>query len=233
MANEGAGPGGETLPPPAGPVRTLPASAIGRLAGRCRQAIDALSIFMAYMAGWAFVFCGFYILFEIFARNVLGTSTNSTIEVSGYVLAVGMSWGCSHALAQRSHVRIDVVINLLPPSIRQWLHLASLALLSLFAGVLAKGAFDVTMESQLFGSHDMSMLEIPLVIPQSLWTAGFVILFVQTIFMFIENLSLVLERQGAVAERNLQARSYTEEADEALAALDEVSPSPAGKRGRS
>ena len=227
MTNRDAAPGRAAGGSPASPGRILPASLIGSLAGRSRQAIDMLAAVMAHIAGWAFVFCAFYILLEIFARNVLGSSTQSTIEVSGYILAIGMSWGCAHALAQRSHVRIDVVINLLPPSIRHWLHLASLVLLSIFAAVLAKGAWDVTMESLLFGSRDMSMLEIPLVFPQMLWTAGFVILFLQTIFMLIENLSLVLERQGVVAERNLQARSYTEEADEALAALEESSsPSP-------
>ncbi|MCZ8148979.1 MAG: TRAP transporter small permease, partial [Roseomonas sp.] len=169
--------------------------------------------------GWCFVICAFFIAFEVLGRALFGVSTGSTVEISGYMLAFGLSWSLAHALAQRGHVRIDILINRLPRAARVPLHLVSLGLLGVFIAFVAYGAWMLVDESLLFGASDISALRIPLAIPQGLWTAGLIMFLVLIIAMFVENLLLAIAGDGRQVERNLASRTYDEEAQEALEAL--------------
>jgi TRAP-type C4-dicarboxylate transport system permease small subunit len=190
-----------------------------RAATGLRRAIAALGTLMGLVAGWGFVLCAFFIAFEVVARSVFRFSTQSTTEITGYMLAFGLSWGLAHGLSSRSHVRIDMLVNRLPQRARVPLHLLALALLGVFAGFLAKGAYDLVDESLLFNATDISLLRTPLAIPQGLWAAGLIV-FVALIFaMLLENLLLALSGDARQVERNLSSRSYDEEAQEALEAL--------------
>jgi TRAP-type C4-dicarboxylate transport system permease small subunit len=174
---------------------------------------------MGYAAGWCFVICAFFIAFEVLARALFGVSTGSTVEISGYMLAFGLSWSLAHALAQRGHVRIDILINRLPRAARVPLHLLSLGLLGVFIAFVAYGAWMLVDESLLFGASDISALRTPLAIPQGLWAAGLVMFLVLIVAMLLENLLLAIAGDGRQVERNLASRTYDEEAQEALEAL--------------
>lgn len=185
-----------------------------------RRALARLAAVMGTIAGWGFVLCAFFIAAEVLARAFLRVSTGSTVELSGYMLACGISWGLAHALAQRGHVRIDVLVNHLPRGVRIWLHLVALALLGVLAGFLAKGAWDLVDESLLFGASDISALRTPLAIPQGIWAAGLIVFLLLVLAMLVENLLLALAGDQREVERNLSARSYAEEAEETLHALE-------------
>jgi TRAP-type C4-dicarboxylate transport system permease small subunit len=194
-------------------------TALLAIASTLRRLVVAISTFMGIVAGWGFVLCAFFIAAEVLARAFLKVSTGSTVELSGYMLAFGLSWGLAHALATRSHVRIDILINRLPRPLRVPLHLLSLALLAVFVGFVAKGAYDLVDESLLFNATDISALRTPLAIPQGLWAAGLIVFLLLIVLMFIENLLLALTGDPREVERNLSSRTYIEEADEALEAL--------------
>jgi TRAP-type C4-dicarboxylate transport system permease small subunit len=119
----------------------------------------------------------------------------------------------------RAHIRIDVLLNRLPAALRYPMHLLSLAALAVFVGFIAKGAYDLTDESLLFRATDISVLRTPLWIPQGLWAAGIAVFFILVVLMLIENLLLVLAGRGRDAEALVHARTYKEEAAEALEAV--------------
>jgi TRAP-type C4-dicarboxylate transport system permease small subunit len=181
---------------------------------------------MGIVAGWGFVLCAFFIAFEVLARAFLRVSTGSTVEISGYALAFGLSWGLAHALAQRGHVRIDMLVNRLPRPARVPLHLLSLTLLGVFAGFLAYGAWQLVDESLLFEATDISALRTPLAIPQGLFAFGLLVFLVLIVLMLVENLLLALSGDARAVERHLSSRSYTDEAEEALDALRGAGPKP-------
>jgi TRAP-type C4-dicarboxylate transport system permease small subunit len=184
-----------------------------------RRMVTHLATLMGIVAGWGFVLCAFFIAFEVLARAFLRVSTGSTVELSGYTLAFGLSWGLAHTLAQRSHVRIDVLVNNLPRPVRVPLHLVSLALLGVLVGFIANGAWELVEESLLFGATDISAMRVPLAIPQGLWAAGLIVFLLLILCMLVENTLLALSGDARQVEANLSSRSYTEEADEALEAL--------------
>src|SRR5688572_7844558 len=109
-------------------------------------------------AGWMFFACAAFIAFDVLARNFLGFSSKSTTEVTGYMLAFGVSWGLAQTLYERGHVRVDILINRMPPGWRRYLHLLALLLLAVFAAYATYGAINLAYESWEFGATDMSAL---------------------------------------------------------------------------
>lgn len=194
------------------------------LAAAVRRVVDALGRVMGLIAGWAIVLCALFIGAEVLARNVFGVSSQSTTEVSGYMLAFSIAWALAHALTTRNHVRIDVLINRLPVRVRVYLHVLALALLGVFAGFAAAGAIGLVEESWLFGATDISLLRTPLVIPQGLWAFGLVVFVVLIVLMLIEAVLLLIAGDAAEIDRRLGPRSYEEEAEEALHAAGTAQP---------
>lgn len=203
-------------------------NALIRPVAALRRTVAGLGTLMGYAAGWGFVACAFFITFDVLARRFLGVSTQATTEITGYALAFGIAWGLAHALTTRSHIRIDVVVDRLPPRLRQPLHLASLAALAVFVAFVAKGALDVVEESLLFGATDISVLRTPLWIPQGLWAFGIGVFLLLILLMLAEGALLVGAGRGAEAEAQLHARTFDDEAAEALEAVGAAPPGGTG-----
>jgi TRAP-type C4-dicarboxylate transport system permease small subunit len=187
-----------------------------------RGLLARLGTVMGYVAGWGFILCALFITFDVIARRFLGFSSQATTEITGYMLAFGIAWALAHTLSLRAHVRIDVLVNLLPARLRHPMHLLSLAALAVFVAFCAKGAWDLVDESLLFGATDISVLRTPLWLPQGLWAFGIVVFLALILLMLVENTLLVIAGRGAEAEANLHARTYDEEAAEALEAVGAV-----------
>jgi TRAP-type C4-dicarboxylate transport system permease small subunit len=194
-------------------------SALIAAASFCRRAVAALGTLMGYVAGWGFIACAAFITFDVIARRFFGFSSQATTELTGYALAFGISWALAHALTQRAHIRIDVLINHLPARLRIPMHLLSLAALAVFMGFIAKGAYDLVDESVLFRATDISVLHTPLWIPQGLWAFGIGVFLLLILLMLAEGALLTLAGRGGEVEALLHARTYDEEAAEALEAV--------------
>ena len=185
---------------------------------RVNRLIDALARAMTRCAGWLFVLCALFVTFDVLARKFLGFSSQSTTEISGYMLGVGIAWGLAGALDARTHVRIDILIQKVPPRWRGYLHWLALASLAVFAGFLVYGAWHTTMESWDFKATDNSLLKTPLVIPQGLWLFGIGVFGVMAALRVVEVALLLPGRDIQAIEQLTGPRSYVEEAEEALEA---------------
>ncbi len=209
----------------------MPAAAALRIVGRINRAIDVLARLMNRCAGWLFVLCAFFITFDVLARKFLGFSSQSTTELSGYMLGVGIAWGLAGALEARTHVRIDILIQKVPPRFRGYLHWVALATLAVFAGFLVYGAWHTTMESWDFKATDNSLLKTPLIIPQGLWLIGIGVFGIMAVLRVLE-VALLLPRGDIDAIEHLTGpRSYVEEAEEALDAVGSAQHLAAQKTG--
>lgn len=190
-----------------------------RIVGRANSLIDALARGMNRCAGWLFVLCALFVTFDVLARKFLGFSSQSTTELSGYMLGVGIAWGLAGALEARTHVRIDILIRKVPPRQRGYLHWLALASLAVFAGFLVYGAWHTTMESWDFKATDNSLLKTPLILPQGLWLFGIGVFGVMAALRVVEVALLLPGGDIGAIEHLTGPRSYLEEADEALEAI--------------
>lgn len=201
-----------------------PAPLVLRTAQRARRGVTAIAAFMNYVAGWGFVFCSAFVTFDVLARNFGGFSSQATTEITSYLLAFGIAWGLAHALATRSHIRIDVLVNRLPVVWRQFLHAFALLLMTAFALFIAWCAWHLVDESILFNAKDTSALSIPLVIPQGLWFVGIGMLAAMSLCLLAEVVCLLLAGRAAEIDALLGPRGYQEETAEALEAVGLAKP---------
>jgi len=190
-----------------------------RAAAALRRGVAAIAAVMGHLAGWNYIACALFITADIVGRGLLGVSSTATVEVTGYMLAVGIAWALAHTLVRRAHIRVDVLANRLPVKLRAWLHLLSLALLAVLAVFAAWAAWELVDESALFDAHDNSALRIPLVIPQGLWAFGIGAFVVTIAVLLLESALALLCGRGAELDRLLGSRSLQDETQEALEAV--------------
>ncbi|MBX9699262.1 MAG: TRAP transporter small permease [Acetobacteraceae bacterium] len=190
-----------------------------RAARALRRGVAGLAAGMAWAAGWNYVACALFITADVVGRNLLGVSSAATVEVTGYMLAVGIAWGLAHALARRAHIRVDVWVNRLPLRIRAPLHLFALLMLGGFGVFCAWAAWSLVDESLLFGATDNSALRVPLALPQGLWLAGIAAFCLMVAVLLLEGLLALLLGRAEELDRLLGARSLEDETAEALEAV--------------
>ena len=174
------------------------------------------------VAGFCYLIITVLICFDITARHLLGFSTEATIELTGYLMAVGMSWGLAGTLFERGHVRIDVLVQKMPLRVRVWLHLLSLIALIVSTGFYVWGAVSLALDSFAFNATDLTTLRTPLVWPQGLWAFGFVLLLLAGLALLLRSLKQMLTGQQDAMDRALMARTYEDEAAETLEAVAEA-----------
>lgn len=174
------------------------------------------------IGGFCYLIITVLICFDITARHLLGFSTEATIELTGYLMAVGMSWGLAGTLFERGHVRIDVLVQKMPLRVRVWLHLASLIALIVSTGFYVWGAISLSLDSFAFNATDLTTLRTPLVLPQGIWAAGFILLLLAGLALLLRSIKQMLTGQRDAMDRALMARTYEDEAAETLEAVAEA-----------
>lgn len=135
-----------------------------------------------WISGLALIIICFLVMVEVLLRKFFGVTLGGMNEITGYVLAVTVSWTMSFALLEHAHIRIDVLYNIANRQLRALLDLLSLAAMTGFLLLITYWAGQLLKNSIDFGSRSNSALQVPLWLPQSLWVAGLVF-FVLTLLL--------------------------------------------------
>jgi TRAP-type C4-dicarboxylate transport system permease small subunit len=177
---------------------------------------------MTGLAGLAYLAMTGLIVFDIVARRFLGFSTEATVELTGYLLALGMSAGLAGTLVQRAHVRIDVVIQKLGVRGRAWMHALALACVVLTASLFSWGAWKLVSESWMLKATDLSSMHTPLWIPQGAWWLGLCLFTAVALVQWFLVLHSLVRRDYQRVDDMLKPKSCHEEAEETLVVLAAV-----------
>jgi TRAP-type C4-dicarboxylate transport system permease small subunit len=153
---------------------------------------------MAELAGWVYVAGAVFVTANVVARRYLGFSSPALVEITGYLLAFGISWGLADTMLAKGHIRVDVAVNKLPLRLRVLMHLLALAFLLAFALLLALRASQVVAESWELHATDTTALSIPLVLPQGLWLVGLLVFVVVLVGILVRGVRLL--RRGQLNE---------------------------------
>lgn len=195
-----------------------------------QRQVAALSIFMGRIAGWLYVACAVMIVFDVIARNLFDFSTQATVELSGYALGCGISWGLGGAFVARMHVRVDMLLERLPSGPRAWLHLMALMLLAAFLVAIVYGVGVLAWDSWELDAHDMSALRIPLWLPQAVFALGILVFFVAVLVTLGDVIRHLLRRDLEAVNQQMRQKSASEEAAEAIEASHAGANPPAEGR---
>lgn len=145
--------------------------------------LTEISRALAIISGASMLFASVWIGVDVFLRLLFNSSLPGSIEISGFILAIGSSWAFAYALFTKSHVRVDTVYVLMPKWLRPWLDLIALSSLASVVGVLCYRSIELTVLSYQFESK--SQLQLPLWIPQALWAFGLVYFLISIIGMIL------------------------------------------------
>jgi TRAP-type C4-dicarboxylate transport system permease small subunit len=175
-----------------------------------RLAERGITLF-ALIGGYALLIQAVITAIEIIGRKLFSFSFQGVDELGGYALAITASIGFGYAALTRTHTRVDIVLRLLPPTIRAVLHLAaSLVMLGISLAMLWY-AYKALDETLLYGSIANSPLETPLWIPQTLWLVGFVAFAIIAALMAFRAIHLMARRDTDTLDKEFGTPSIDEE----------------------
>ncbi len=134
----------------------------------------AISLYLARLSGVVVLIIVGIVTVEVISRGVFGRSIGFSTEISGYALALCVSWPLAHVLHQRSHIRIDVIYSLASQAIRAILDIVALSVFGIVCYFLSESSIGIALLSYEQGDIANTTLGTPLWIPQALWSAGFI-----------------------------------------------------------
>lgn len=116
------------------------------------------------------------VTYEIVARYFFDAPTTWAQEISVYFLLALALLGLAPTLAADEHIRIDLLTRMLSLTVQRWLRICALAAIALYAGIATVGGWGIVQQSLRFGRKSLTLLEVPVWIPQTLLPIGMVLL---------------------------------------------------------
>lgn len=187
---------------------------------RLRDAAEAVSRAGAVFGGAILLLAAITICVDIVLRYTFAATVGGADELAGYALAISSAWGFSTALLSRSHIRIDTVYVRVRSPVRASLDLISLTAFAAFMALVAWHGWGVLQQSYMAGSHSLSSLETPLVIPQSLWLAGLVFCVAVAVLLLAQAVIAYARGDVATLFRLIGSKSAVAEAEEEVRATE-------------
>ncbi len=136
---------------------------------------ERVSRWLAWLAGGIILFgCALPISIDVITRAVIGRTVVESFEISGYAFAACIGLGMGYTVTSKANIRVDILIARLPQKFRIPIDFVASISLALTAVAFAYYTFDVLQESIKLDARSQSTLQIPLIIPQSIWWLGFV-----------------------------------------------------------
>jgi TRAP-type mannitol/chloroaromatic compound transport system permease small subunit len=174
----------------------------------------------AWFGGLLIIAAALLVGVEVVIRKAFNLTVGGADELSGYALAISTSLALAFALLERAHIRIDSLYAHLPVRLAAVLDLLGLALFSAFIGLVAWYGFGVFQTSFGLSAHSLSPLGTPLVVPQLLWVAGFVVFLLVAALLLLRALAAFVAGDLQTVQRLIGSRSVSEELEAELAELE-------------
>ena len=150
------------------------------------EIIETLNTWTARIAAVILAFMTLLILVEILLWNIFDKSTIIADEYSAYGLAAIVFLGAGYCLKQRGHIRIALLLNLLPKKAERTVTFVVTVICTLFMGYLLIKLYEMTVAAFRYGSTSGTLSNTRLWIPQSLMLFGGFVFFLQLIASSIE-----------------------------------------------
>ncbi|MBN9470923.1 MAG: TRAP transporter small permease [Bosea sp.] len=127
---------------------------------------------LSLIAGYLLLGLALLVTAEILLRRFMNFSLQGGDEFGGYVLAILAAFGFSYALLERSHTRVEILLERVGTGARSILNLISAWCVTVMACFMAWRAYAALSESIEYRALSGTPLMTPLWQPQILWFAG-------------------------------------------------------------
>lgn len=134
-----------------------------------------ISRILAWIAGAIVLFgCSLLISIDVVTRFFFRRGMVESFEISGYALAACIGLGLAFTVTSKANIRVDILLDALPDRIRVACDLLASAALAVIAVALAWFAYGTLAQSWALNAKSVSLLQVPMVIPQGIWCVGLV-----------------------------------------------------------
>lgn len=108
---------------------------------------DRLIIAVGNIISFFYLLCAAIIMWEVIARYVFNAPTFWAHETTTLISALLLAFGGTHCLAKKKHIRIILVYDAVPASVRRWLDVIISILSMIFAAGLTWGSWIMVQKS--------------------------------------------------------------------------------------
>jgi len=137
------------------------------------------------------------ILVEIFLWNVFSKTTLIADEYSAYGLAGLVFLGAGYTLKEKGHIRITLVLNLLPRFLARAIEFLAGVTATIFLGYITFQLYRMAASAFRYGSTSGTLTDTPLWIPQAVVVFGAAVF---TLQMGLETLKLLPRIRSRLGE---------------------------------
>ena len=109
-------------------------------------------------------------------------TTRVTDEISGYIMALAVTWGFAYTLRTEGHVRIDVLLPYMPARLRRVVDFLAMWTTGFLACLFAWKVWLLVIDSWQTGMRSSTYLLTPMWIPQGILGIGFSFLAIAAVF---------------------------------------------------
>lgn len=132
-----------------------------------------ISRILAWCAGGIVLFgCSFLITIDVITRFLFKRGMVESFEISGYALAACIGLGLAFTVTSKANIRVDILLDVLPGRVRVVCDIIAAVALALIAAALAWFAYGTLAQSSAMNAKSVSLLQVPMVIPQGIWCIG-------------------------------------------------------------
>lgn len=144
-----------------------------RILDRTLSVMLIASLYIARLAGVVVLIVVAIVSLEVILRTFAGRSLGFSTEISGYSLALCVTWPLAYVLHQRAHIRIDILHTISSKKIQMLLDIIALSVLFIASCFMTNASIDIAAVSYFQGDIANTTLGTPLWLPRILWAGGF------------------------------------------------------------
>ena len=171
---------------------------------------------IANVFGAIFLALAVVVTVETLARKLFNFSIQGADELGGYALAVGSTLAFTLALVGRNHIRVDVFHERFPRGLKAALNWLSVVMLAALALLVVVVSYRVLDESAAYRSTAQTPWATPLIYPQAVWYAGWVVFMLFAMGHAARATWLLATRQLERLNTDFHPKSTKEEVKEEL-----------------
>jgi len=156
---------------------------------KLRPFVEKFNLAVGYICGIAILAMGLILTYEVVCRYLLEAPTIWAQETAIYIFMWTMLAGSAYTLMQGKHVRIDIVVALLPKRGQLVLDAVMSMVGALYCGLITWQSLEMLRSTIRFGKLSPTFLRIPMWIPQGALFLGFSLLTFQFAFIVLDKLA--------------------------------------------
>ncbi len=152
-----------------------------------RAALDLLYEGCGKLAAVGLILIGVFVLAQVLGR-IAGIPVPGADDLAGYSMASSSFLGLAHTFNRGAHVRVTLMLDILPRAGQRYLDVVALSVCVLVIGFLLWYVTDLAIESAMLGEVSVGLLRIPTAIPQGFMALGVAALFIALVDSLVQRL---------------------------------------------